>query len=954
VAGVNQSFTVYAVCANASIAGYQELQTTTLVSAGNAPELDQACPAGDVVVGGGYANTYNQAQTDDSAPNPSQTPSSTTWAVVPDNTNGVVTESVTVYAVCVSASINGYNEPTAQASGINTQKVSATCPSGDIVLGGGESAPFTTIDAPVTSSNGANNVVSNAWTTYEEDPQGTVEAIAICAAYAPPAITGLSPASGPATGGTSVVISGSGFSGATVVDFGSVAATSFTVTNDGSITATAPPGADTQDVTVTTPIGTSATSSSDVYRYVPVVTAVSPASGPTAGGRFVTITGSGFTGATFVDFGFTSAGNYTVNNPGSITVESPSGSAGTVDVTVTTAGGTSATGAADRFTYVSPPTVTGVSPSTGPAGGGTSVTVTGSGFTGASGVAFGSTAATAYQVKSDTQITATSPQGAGTVDVTVTAAGGTSATGTADRFVYLPAPSVTTGAASGVSINAAVLNGVVNANGITVSNCHFEWGTSAAYGSSAPCVPAVGAGTSPVAVAAALSGMSPGTTYHYRVVATGTGGTADGADEVFATASLPATSLSVACSPTSVFVGQASTCAATVSSAGGVPSGTVSFASSGSGSFGAAGTCMLAGSGTSAGCSVSYTPAAVGSGTHTITARYAGDAAHAGSTGTTAVSVSLAVKRATSVAAACSPGTVAPGSSTSCTVTVADTAGGGPAPPGGVVDFVETGGAGVTGGGSCVLSGSGGSAHCSVTYTAGVSAIGTYTISAIYGGDGTYAGGAGLTSFAVTAPTGVAAAVQVLAGTVLIRESSGAFVPLGGSTVSVPIGSEVDARKGVVRLVTAADYLPAQNRRHRVQVGTFSVGIFVVKQVTAKQALARARARHQRRLTGTPSTDLELITPPGAVGQARCRRTGTPGKGVVRALKGVGTGLYRTFGANSVTTVRSATWTVEDRCDGTLTEVRKGHATVTSKHTDHPRPVTVGPEQSVLIKGRFA
>ncbi len=62
-----------------------------------------------------------------------------------------------------------------------------------------------------------------------------------------------------------------------------------------------------------------------------------------------------------------------------LTVNSPSGT-GTVDVTVTTSGGTSATGASDKFTYNAPPTVTKVNPTNGPQAGGTPVTVTGTGF----------------------------------------------------------------------------------------------------------------------------------------------------------------------------------------------------------------------------------------------------------------------------------------------------------------------------------------------------------------------------------------------------------------------------------------------------------------------------------------------------------------------------------------------------------------------------------------------
>jgi hypothetical protein len=94
----------------------------------------------------------------------------------------------------------------------------------------------------------------------------------------------------------------------------------------------------------------------------PAVLTVSPSSGPAAGGTSVTITGTGFTGATAVDFGTTPASSFTVNSAGTqITALDPAGS-GTVDVTVTGPYGTSPTTATDKFTYVSsnPISLTGV------------------------------------------------------------------------------------------------------------------------------------------------------------------------------------------------------------------------------------------------------------------------------------------------------------------------------------------------------------------------------------------------------------------------------------------------------------------------------------------------------------------------------------------------------------------------------------------------------------------
>jgi IPT/TIG domain len=165
----------------------------------------------------------------------------------------------------------------------------------------------------------------------------------------------------------------------------------------------------------------------------PAVTNVEPHIGPAAGGTSVTVTGTTFTSESVVKFGSTTAASVTVNSETSITAISPAGT-GTVDVTVTTASGTSTTSEADRFTYG--PTVTKVEPNHGSPGGGSTVTITGTGFSGASAVRFGSSNAKSFTVNSATSITAVSPKGKGTVDVTVTTPAGTSPTGAADQFRY--------------------------------------------------------------------------------------------------------------------------------------------------------------------------------------------------------------------------------------------------------------------------------------------------------------------------------------------------------------------------------------------------------------------------------------------------------------------------------------------------------------------------------------
>ncbi len=144
------------------------------------------------------------------------------------------------------------------------------------------------------------------------------------------------------------------------------------------------------------------------------------------------------------------------NSATQITAVAPAGAAGTVDVTVTSPGGTSATSAADRYTYVATPAVTNVAPKRGPLAGGTSVVITGTGFSTATAVKFDATNATSFTVNSATQITAVAPAGsAGTVDITVTTPGGTSATTSADRFTYVAAPTVSNVSPSGGPIAGA-------------------------------------------------------------------------------------------------------------------------------------------------------------------------------------------------------------------------------------------------------------------------------------------------------------------------------------------------------------------------------------------------------------------------------------------------------------------------------------------------------------------
>jgi hypothetical protein len=296
-----------------------------------------------------------------------------------------------------------------------------------------------------------------------------------------PSVSSLGTTTGSTAGGTSVVISGQYFTGATGVFFGGVAATSFTVSSDTSITATSPAQyAGTVDVTVVTWAGTSAQSAGDRFAYtgatLPTISSLGTQSGNTGGGTSVAINGSHFTSAIGVTFGGVPAASFTINSDSLITAVSPPQAAGTVDVKVTTNAGTSATTSNDRFTVTAAlPTVTGLSSSGGSTAGGLSLTITGTNFTGATGVSFGSVAVP-FTFNSATSISVVSPpEPQGTVDVTVTTFAGTSATATGDHFAYTNAANPTV---TGVTANSG---STVGGDVVTISGTNFTGATGVTF-----------------------------------------------------------------------------------------------------------------------------------------------------------------------------------------------------------------------------------------------------------------------------------------------------------------------------------------------------------------------------------------------------------------------------------------------------------------------------------------
>lgn len=291
-----------------------------------------------------------------------------------------------------------------------------------------------TVDVTVSSLAGTSTTSVHDWFSYEG-----------------PWVTSVSPVSGHA--GDSVTINGFGLSyapGSTSISFGSaqVGISSFGCYPGPSCVATVPPGVvGTVDVRVTVNGVESPVVPGDRFSYAaPTVTSIIPASGPQIGGTLVEIQGTDFDPQAGTDhnmqvyFGGVPGTNLLCISGTWCNVTSPAGS-GYVDVTVKVGGVSSAPTPSDVFHYEPIPTVTGISPTNGLATGGTKVTIHGTNFStalGATRISFGPNAASDVTCTTPALCFATSPAGAGNVDLTATVGSLVSKTSSADQFTYIP------------------------------------------------------------------------------------------------------------------------------------------------------------------------------------------------------------------------------------------------------------------------------------------------------------------------------------------------------------------------------------------------------------------------------------------------------------------------------------------------------------------------------------
>ena len=238
-------------------------------------------------------------------------------------------------------------------------------------------------------------------------PTTTSDWFAFSTPYNKPVINSLQPLNGPV--GTTVTVTGTGFTDATSVKFAGFPA-EFTAVSDTQISTTVPTGAESGELTVTTPGGTAISTSLFTVTGAPVVKSFAPTSGQA--GTSVTVKGTGLSGATRVAFGQALA-TFRVVNDTELLATVPSGAV-TAPIVVTTVAGTTTSDISFVVTGTSPspspsptttvtPSIASMEPTSGPVG--TEVQLVGSGFDGATDVRFGGAVHSAvFTVDGDSRI----------------------------------------------------------------------------------------------------------------------------------------------------------------------------------------------------------------------------------------------------------------------------------------------------------------------------------------------------------------------------------------------------------------------------------------------------------------------------------------------------------------------------------------------------------------------
>ena len=349
----------------------------------------------------------------------------------------------------------------------------------------------TTITATVPAGNGIVNVTVT-------NPDSQVGTLTNGFTYVgPPTISSVSPAAGPVNAARSVTISGTNLVAGTTVRFGGVAATSVSPLGTTLTCVTPALAAGTVDVLVTAPGGSATKTAAYSYLNPPTIASLSQISGLASGGQSITVTGTNFVPGMSVSFGGTNGAVTSVPDSAHAVVTTPAHAAGTVNVVVTTPGGSATLTSA--YTFVGLPTIGSVTPNAGPLAGNWPVTISGTGFAAGATVTFGTNSATSVTFVNATTITARAPAGAGIVNVTVTNPF-SQAGSLINGFTYRPAPTVTSVSPGSGRANSATF--------VSVSGTGFVPGAAVAFGGGAATNVAFQSSTSLTAYTPALGAGS--------------------------------------------------------------------------------------------------------------------------------------------------------------------------------------------------------------------------------------------------------------------------------------------------------------------------------------------------------------------------------------------------------------------------------------------------------------
>jgi hypothetical protein len=171
------------------------------------------------------------------------------------------------------------------------------------------------------------------------------------------------------------------------------------------------------------------------------------------------------------------------------------------------------------------------------------------------------------------------------------------------------------------------------------------------------------------------------------------------------------------------------------------------------------------------------------------------------------------------------------------------------------------------------------------------------------------------------------------------------FVALKGAA-NVPMGAQLDTRKGRVAVTSAHD-----TSGTAAQTADFHDGIFAVKQSTPKTKPAHPKILiTDLTLTGEPPRSECAPIKGASAAAAKKKKRGN--KSVLGGLWGSGKGSFRTNGKYSSATVRGTIWLTQDRCDGTLTTVKRG--TVSVRDFKRRKTVSVKAGHSYLARAAKA